>query len=112
MRKVILVALVTLAAPACSSREERRQEKEDTYKSKLDPLVGQGTKESLAEIFGIPMKKESVDGNEHWAWRFHSRKHADDPLTPKTSTVGSYEELTVVFDGKGVLQRWRVTIPK
>lgn len=111
MRDAILAGFL-LSIAACSSRQERLQEKEQSYKVRLDPLIGSGTREQFAKLYGIPMKRETIDGLDYWAWRFRSRKTAEDPLIPRTSTVGNYEELTAVFDSKGILQSWRVTIPR
>jgi len=115
-RELCVIALFSCASailvPACSSRQERFEEKEQSYKVKVAPLVGNGTREKLVELFGIPANKITVEEQDVWAWHFRRRKTAEEPLLPKTSTVGNYEELTCTFDTKGILQSWRVTIPK
>jgi outer membrane protein assembly factor BamE (lipoprotein component of BamABCDE complex) len=105
----MLLILLAFLGPSCSLS---KQEREDGYAAKLDPLVGMATRDNVVQTFGLPLRKEMVGENEYYFWRFKARKHLEDPYLPQKGTYFNHEELTVVFDGKGVMTSWRVSFAK
>ncbi len=109
--RTLFVALLVLAVSGVSCNLSK-QERQDMYAAQLDPLIGKATRDELAQMYGIPMKKDTVGDSEYWLWRFKARKDADDAFIPQKNTFFKHEDLTVGFDVKGVMLNWRVAIPK
>lgn len=110
--KAGLRMLLVLLGVLISSCSLSKQEREDGYAAKLDPLVGIATRDDVVQTFGLPLQKEMVGDNEYYFWRFKARKHLDDPYVPQKGTYFNHEELTVVFDTKGVMKSWKVSFAK
>ena len=110
---VVVCCAGLLLVPACSLKHERHDEKELSYKAILDPWIGSGTREQLTQRFGPPLKTYPSGDSECWFWRFKYRKHVDDPFFPESGTFFDWdrEELTAIFDAKGILKSWHVAVP-
>jgi outer membrane protein assembly factor BamE (lipoprotein component of BamABCDE complex) len=104
--------VLMLLAISISSCSLSKQEREDGYAAKLEPMVGNATRDDVVQTFGLPLQREMVGENEYYFWRFKARKHLDDPYVPQKGTYFNHEELTIVFDGKGIMKSWKVSFAK
>jgi outer membrane protein assembly factor BamE (lipoprotein component of BamABCDE complex) len=109
---IALRMILVLLAAALSSCSLSKQEREEGYAARLDPLVGKAIREEVVQTYGLPMQKDMVGENEYYFWRFKARKHLDDPYIPQKGTFFNHEELTIVFDAKGIMKSWRVSFAK
>lgn len=88
MRLAIAATLLCAVVTGCS-RYGRRTEQ---YGRDLNPLIGVGTKEQVAAIYGMPLNTTHIGKSEHWLY--------------KPFLVGPAKHLQVVFDEGGILQSW------
>jgi hypothetical protein len=84
----------------------------EELKGQLDPLVGNATKEKIAAIYGIPLKRETIGTSEHWLYRFGYGHRSTYNQYTGVHTREQYDELQLVFDEEGILRRWRTLVQR
>ena len=136
--KLQLTILASLAVAILSigcgpSRFEKRMAQ---HRMELSHMVGVGTKEAVADLYGPPHHKAELEDADFWSYRFslnrkytagvysyhHYYYHSDSryfhgPYAPFHHPYHSYPvtysvpypyELILKFDKEGVLQHWRI----
>ncbi len=130
--RAICVTVIALALAGCGpSRFERLISR---YHVQNDPLVDIGTRADVAELYGPPHRKSTLERAEFWSYHFSYEQtyassygygyyhHGYDPWCyghgyyhhygpPVYSTSYHRYDLIFRFDKEGILRRWHLRYP-